>query len=334
MRNGTVPRLVEAAPITEIKWMAALQSLWRVAPLGHRLFPLLRSFVPDGGLISVPFCDRRLLYPAAWVGPFTAGHLLNIDGSFPERGLFQSTLASAGSGIIVDVGANLGVYMLLTRAVTDARVIGYEPSPLAFQVVIRMLQLNRLTGIEIRPNACGDTRGRACLQEGINSYVGGAVAAVRRDVDHFDDLCRQTRNGFTAIDVDQVTLDDDLAAEPDIALIKIDCEGFEQRVLLGARRLLADRRPTLFIELHPELIGQTGHSPAEVCGLLADCSYDVACWNFRQTRHVSRVTRVFRRYGRVAGHRYRGVGDMLADLPVSRPEQVYLIATPAERRVQ
>jgi FkbM family methyltransferase len=334
-RAGALPDaklqgLVESASIGGVRAIDALKWLCRVAPLQHRLFPLLRTCLPDHGLITIPFAGGSILYPAAWVGPYNASHLFGIHQLFPERHLFEATLAAAPSGVVVDVGANLGVYTLMARSVTRAPIIAYEPSPLAFHVLKRMLEVNHLTGVELRLKACGDAPGRACLQEGINSYVGGAVAvAAPREFADFDHLCRQARDGFVGIDAEQATLDDELAAAGPIKLIKIDCEGFEHRILLGARRVLAEQRPTCFIELHPEMIQRTGDTSEGLCGLLRDAAYTVECWNFQRARRASRVTRLLSRYHAGEGHRYRDVDEMLADLPRSRPQQVYLVARPA-----
>ena len=331
MPDTRIQRLVGSASIAGIRSVDALTGLCRVAPLQHRLFPLLRTFLPDHGLIAVPFAGASMLYPAAWVGPYNASHLFGLHQLFPERRLFEATLAAAPSGAVVDVGANLGVYVLMARTVTRAPIIAYEPSPIAFHVLTRMLEVNRLTDVVLRLKACGDVPGRACLQEGINSYVGGAVAdAAPREFSDFDHLCRQARDGFVGIDAEQVTLDDELAGAGPIKLIKIDCEGFEHRILLGARRVLAEQRPTLFIELHPELILRIGDTPEGLCGLLRDAAYTLECWNFQRTRSASRITRLLSRYHSGEGHRYRNIDDMLADIPHSRPQQVYLVAKPAD----
>jgi len=332
LTEATLPGPVDSAPIGDIRSFDVLKWLCRLVPLQHRLFPLLRTCLPDRGLINVPFARGSVLYPAAWVGPYNASHLFALDQLFPERQLFETTLAGATRGTVVDVGANIGIYALMTRGVTAASIVAYEPSPFAYHVFRRMLAVNGLTRIDLRLKACGDAPGRACLQEGINSYVGGRSQAGQAETADFEQLSQRTRDGFTAIDAEQVTLDDDLAAEPDVALIKIDCEGFEHRILLGARRLLAEKRPMLFVELHPEMIRRVGDTPEGLCNLLKEAGYDVECWSFQRTRRMSVVPRVLNRYRPSRGHRYRDMDDMLKDLPLSRPQQVYLVAKPAPPR--
>jgi FkbM family methyltransferase len=332
LAEATLASLIEAAPIARVQALNALRWLCQVVPLQHRLFPLLRTCLPDRGLITIPFAGGTILYPAAWVSPYNASQLVALDQLFPERRLFEETVASAPRGVVVDVGSNIGAYVLLARSATAARVVAYEPSPFAYHVLKRMLAVNGFAEVDVRLQACGDRPGRVCLQEGINSYVGGTADARQARAEDFEQLSRQTRDGFTAIDVEQVTLDDALADERDVALIKIDCEGFEHHVLLGARRLLAEKRPHLFIELHPEMIRRAGHAPEDVRALLHEAGYTIECWNFQRARRASLVPRVLGRYRAARGHRYRDIDDMLKDLPLSRPQQVYLVARPDAKR--
>jgi FkbM family methyltransferase len=329
MAEILVQNLIRTAPIAEVKALKALRWLCYAVPLRHRLFPLLEPFVPEHGLVAVPFAGRTMLYPAAWVGEYTASHLFTPQEVFPEQALFQHALGQAGPGTVVDVGANVGAYLLLIRQVSDAPIVAYEPSPTAYQVAKRSIAINGLTRIELRPAACGHTASRTYLQESANSYIGEGDGYQPCDVRDADALLRHVRQQFTPIEVDQVTLDDDLVDRERIALVKIDCEGYEYRVLVGARRLLRERRPVLFIELHPAMIGSVGDTPERLCALLVEHSYELACWNFQRGRPLSRVKRVMARYAQPRGHRYETVESMLADLPRSMPQQTYIVATPA-----
>jgi hypothetical protein len=60
---------------------------------------------------------------------------------------------------------------------------------------------------------------------------------------------------------------------PHVDLVKLDLEGAELRALRGARRLLAERRPALLIELEPGHLERQGGSVAELESLLEGAGY-------------------------------------------------------------
>ena len=137
--------------------------------------------------------------------------------------------------VFVDVGANVGLFSAYLFD-TYREFVLFEPSPSSFRAIEETLRLNP------RVNA-----------KAVN--IGVADAAGEMD---FLDLGRcSTTSRFVAerasgdprplVKIACDTLDDRLAHVEGKLSIKIDVEGFEERVLLGARKLLSARRVGLLM---------------------------------------------------------------------------------------
>lgn len=134
--------------------------------------------------------------------------------------------------LFVDVGANMGSYMVLASAVCGARSVAFEPVPISFERLLANRDLNGLgTLSDCRQRAVGASAGTAAMTsslDAMNHVVGGETPGITVQV---------------------VTLDEDLPETP--SLMKIDVEGFESEVLRGARRHLSDPRlQAIIIELN------------------------------------------------------------------------------------
>jgi hypothetical protein len=89
-------------------------------------------------------------------------------------------------------------------------------------------------------------------------------------------------SGAPRIEVEMTSLDREverLGLEPD--LLKIDVEGFEYEVLLGARGLLARRKPPICLELHLGLLERRGVAPRQVVELLQSHGYGFRTYHGR-----------------------------------------------------
>lgn len=164
-----------------------------------------------------------------------AGHQSCLLGTFgvPKQRLFSRVVEPGGT--VLDIGAHAGFYtLLLSRLVGPAgRVFAFEPLPANLRHLREHLRRNAIVNVTVSPTAVGETPGTAHFAPGPNSYTGALSAS-------------------GPLTVSVVSLDDLHAAgvlpEPD--LIKIDVEGAEDLVLLGARRLIRKALPTLVVATH------------------------------------------------------------------------------------
>lgn len=168
--------------------------------------------------------------------------LLYLEGErfVAERHLVRSLLRPGMHA--VDVGANLGYYMLLLREAVGAagRVDCFEPEPDNLAELERNVAANGFRNVRVSAVALGDSHAEVGLQRGVNGTVladGGAELQV--PLRRLDEL----------IDVP-------------IDFLKIDVEGYEAHVLRGAADTLRSSRPTLFVEVHPWLLPAGESVPA------------------------------------------------------------------------
>jgi FkbM family methyltransferase len=132
----------------------------------------------------------------------------------------------------VDVGANIGYYLLLlARAVgPDGTISCFEPDPDNLIELERNVRLNSLTNVRVYPAAVGAQDATVELRGGINSAIA-AGGEIRVPL-----LCL------------------DSTAKRPVDFLKIDVEGYEGHVLAGARQVLTQDRPNLFLEIHPSFL--------------------------------------------------------------------------------
>jgi FkbM family methyltransferase len=219
--------------------LRALLWRFRTIALADRAF----AGAPGGALL-----ERRLFGYRIWldVARSNVQRLLWLDGErfIGERRLVGGLLAPGMR--VVEVGANIGYYLLMIeRAIgPGGSMTCFEPEPANLRELRRNVTGNGFTNVEIVDAAVGAEDGSASILEGINLHI-----VKDRPADRVVPLVRL-----------------DSVIKPPVDFIKIDVDGYEGQVLDGARRVLAEQRPTLFLEVHPWLLPP----PYTVDGILRD----------------------------------------------------------------
>lgn len=171
------------------------------------------------------------------------------------------------SRVIVDVGANIGQTALIVakRAGPAARIIAFEPYPETFDRLVANLALNPGLGNVVAENlGLGDAEASTPMFKDYPGNSGGNRVVYDAEAN---------RAGVT--DVRITTLDRyvETRSVGTVDFVKIDVEGYERAVLAGARTLLAEHRPKLFIELDDDNLRKQGASAEGVIGFLRDHGY-------------------------------------------------------------
>ena len=147
--------------------------------------------------------------------------------------------------VAYDLGANIGyITLLLARlAGQDGRVYSFEALPANLERLRLNLRLNTLEEhVTVVPGAVGNSTQPVQFLVGPSDDTGKAQGSAGR----------QELAYSGAISVPGVVLDEFVftLGNPPPALMKIDIEGGEVLALPGMRRLLAEARPLVCLELH------------------------------------------------------------------------------------
>ena len=156
----------------------------------------------------------------------------------------QAMLRRLQPGLVVDVGANRGQFALdVRKAAPQARIVSFEP--LASEVEVFRTVFAGVRDVELKECALGSVKGTAQL------HVAGAADS--SSLLEIGNLQEQLFPGTAEVQVVEVAVEllDDVLRVHDLgerALLKIDVQGFELQVLMGAVESLGRFR-WVYVEL-------------------------------------------------------------------------------------
>jgi FkbM family methyltransferase len=174
------------------------------------------------------------------------------------------------SDCVIDVGANVGQLTLESAVLTGpaGTVIAVEPAPGNVRLLRRHVEANGMAdrvrvvqaactaghGGQIELHICGDQQNTIGNGHTIRPVSGdGYHAATRVPTVSVDGLCREQ------------------GVRP--AAIKIDVEGAELEVLLGAKQTLLECRPWVWFAFHPFAFPDPAAATNAIRDLLRECAY-------------------------------------------------------------
>jgi FkbM family methyltransferase len=162
-----------------------------------------------------------------------------LAGYEPETlAVYLAAVDLAPAGTVLDIGANVGVYGLLARALSDRDVHAFEPVPELAQVAIATGVTNRLT-YGVSRLAVGREPGEATF------YLSDSS-------DSSNSLNPTFRQSTRSLTVTVTTLDEYVETHGLVpAVVKIDAETGEPDVLAGGHETLRTHRPWLLLEVLP-----------------------------------------------------------------------------------
>lgn len=137
-----------------------------------------------------------------------------------------------GQGTVIDIGANIGnhsIYFL--KECGAGKVIAFEPVAETFHILKKNIEINGLESRAVLYNCgVGETRSKAAYKEYDLNNIGGTTL--------YD-----TMDG--SIEICSI---DELELEENIVLIKVDVEGYEEKVIKGALKTIRKNKPVIMLE--------------------------------------------------------------------------------------
>lgn len=175
-------------------------------------------------------CTRDLFYGIDW----------------EESELEVWTVLAEKSNIIFDIGANTGIYSLLSAKVNpSAKIYAFEPNPVNSRRLKKNIGLNDCKNIFHFEAAVGDAESDIKFSVPANDEISLVSSAVGSFSESFFNI------KYKEIEVPQMTLDAFVEQENilNIDLIKIDVEYYELNVLKGAFKTLTEQSPAILCEV-------------------------------------------------------------------------------------
>lgn len=176
------------------------------------------------------------------------------------------------NGIVLDIGAQIG---LMTKLFADlvgphGKVHAFEPTPLTFLYLQKTIAINNIADRVSANNMAISEETGTCLFNVSDFDIDAANSLMNLQG------LRHTR----AIPVQTTSIDRFITNNrvKKIDFIKIDVEGAELKVLLGARETIAEHKPTMQLALHPQFLPNTTASLEMIYDLLDKLEYQI--WHY------------------------------------------------------
>ncbi len=174
------------------------------------------------------------------------------DPVWVEMRFIKDHLIGLGD-VILECGGHHGCTTILLSNWVGAggKVVTFEPSPANCAIIEKNIQQNELRNVSLERKAVGAEQGIITINDASNSSV--------------------TLSG-KGIEVELTSLDEYEHLNP--TFLKIDVEGFEMKVLEGAKKILSTH-PKMAIELHTDQLSHYGASVQDLFRLIDFENYKV-----------------------------------------------------------
>lgn len=193
-----------------------------------------------------------------------------IDGHYEPNLVRYCKKYLVGNRDVLDIGANVGFYtVMFAKTIQGGRVLAVEPTRNALKRLHKNVALNQIEDkVIVFEGVVADKAGAVTIQmiPGKEEYSSIGV------MEHPS----IAKGQFVSEQVPSMTIDE-LVARYSLSpgFMKVDVEGSEHLVFLGAKEVLSNARPIILSELSDYLLMKNGTSSMNVINLLKQYGYDV-----------------------------------------------------------
>jgi len=162
---------------------------------------------------------------------------------------------------IIDIGANFGYHTLFFARECNGSVYAFEPQIQNFQLLQYNVLSNKAKHVILYNDACGDTDCEVKMPIfNCNSTI---------NMGDITPNCCPT----DTISIARSVLLDNINFQSKIDLIKIDVQGWEKKVLIGAINLLKTHKPVLIVEFEYFQLEKTNTTCKELFDFIREQDY-------------------------------------------------------------
>jgi FkbM family methyltransferase len=164
---------------------------------------------------------------------------------------------------IIDIGANFGYHTLLFSRECSEMVYAFEPQMQNFELLEENVKINQIENVILHNCACGDN----------NCEIKMPIFDDDRVINMGDITpnvnCMNNHSITKSIALDEMQF------PSKIDLIKIDVQGWEKKVLIGANHLLKTHTPILIVEFEQFQLEKTQTTCKELFDCIREQNYHI-----------------------------------------------------------
>ncbi|QRN83407.1 FkbM family methyltransferase [Chloroflexota bacterium] len=190
-----------------------------------------------------------------------------VKETFLDKFYTKYGVAVQEGWMVVDIGAGVGDFSILAAySHPSVRVIAYEPFAGSFELLGKNIATNRIENIFPFEQAVWSERGMVTLDQSTGEPL-------QISSNHVDEAEKSGGSrGVSAISLQDVL---DKQTVERIDLLKLDCEGAEYPILMGASNETLAKVDRIIMEYHDL---DEEHNHMTLSAALLDAGYRVFCW--------------------------------------------------------